>query len=409
GAALVVSFTATAPAGEDIYAILLELLRGEGADADTFERSGANAEVRIDGTAPNVNIDQAPPNATNSKSATFAFTASEPVSAQCKLDGGAFEPCTTPKSYANLSDGAHTFTIAATDAAGNTSQESYSWSIDARAPAAVVSSRPSALSNSRSATFAFSADEPASFQCQLDGGSFLPCGSPAAYHGLGDGPHTFTLRAIDRVGNTSGAVSYSWRIDATAPETAVDSAPRLRTTTLSATFRFSASESAVFQCRLNTGAFVACTSPKTYARLRRARHSFEVRAIDPAGNVDTTPAVHRWTIASSIRTARASALFAPRRGARVTSPPLLRWRRIRGASYYNVQLYRGGRKVLTTWPRRTALQLRTRWQFNGRVERLTPGVYTWYVWPGYGSPAARRYGRMLGTSTFVVPRASTRR
>jgi hypothetical protein len=41
-------------------------------------------------------------------------------------------------------------------------------------------------------------------------------------------------------------------------------------------------------------------------------------------------------------------VFAPPRGAVVTlgDPPLLRWTPIRGARYYNVQLFRKGRKIL---------------------------------------------------------------
>jgi hypothetical protein len=131
-----------------------------------------------------------------------------------------------------------------------------------------------------------------------------------------------------------------------------------------------------------------------------------VRAIDAAGNVDATPAVHRWTIVAAPvttrRTRAASALLAPRAGARVTSPPLLRWRRVPRASYYNVQLFRGSVKILSAWPTRTRLQLRARWTYLGRQRRLAAGTYRWYVWPGYGKASLRRYGRVLGGSTFKV-------
>ncbi len=59
-----------------------------------------------------------PSDPSNSRSPTFTFTASEPT--QCKLDGEAFAACTSPKGYSNLADGEHTFTVKATDAAGNT-------------------------------------------------------------------------------------------------------------------------------------------------------------------------------------------------------------------------------------------------------------------------------------------------
>jgi hypothetical protein len=79
-----------------------------------------------------------------------------------------------------------------------------------------------------------------------------------------------------------------------------------------------------------------------------------------------------------------------------------------GARYYNVQLYRAGRKVLTTWPTRPRLQLKAQWRLNGQVQRFKSGTYRWYVWPGYGQPSARRYGSLLGTSTFVVGPATLR-
>ena len=217
------------------------------------------------------------------------------------------------------------------------------------------------------------------------------------------------MRATDAAGNV-GAASRSWTIDLTAPQTTLDARPANGTTATLATFAFSANESGTFQCRLDAGSFSSCTSPKTFNGLAAGLHGFAVRAVDTAGNVDATPAVWVWTVTRRVvKRAAASALFAPAAGARVTGPPLLRWRPVRGASYYNVQLYRGGRKVLTTWPVRTRLQLKLRWRFNGRAQRLEPGLYRWYVWPGYGQASARRYGRLLGTSTFVVGRVAARR
>jgi hypothetical protein len=399
GATLAVSFNAVSPAAEATYTWETELF----FETNEFALIGpSEPTVVVDGTPPTLTIGQKPDNVSNSSSATFTFTASEPHT-QCKLDGAAFVPCASPAAYSNLPDGPHIFTVSATDAAGNSREASYAWTSETRAPTAAVSSGPVALSNGRTATFAFAADEPASFECQLDGGSFAACSSPVSYQSLGDGVHTFSVRPIDAVGNVGAVSSYGGTIDATAPETRVATGPRSGTTALSATFAFTASEQGRFECKLDGGAFGPCTSPKRYSGLRRSSHSFEVRAIDRAGNVDTTPAVRRWTIAVVRRTVKAtSALFAPRAGARVTAPPLLAWRRGARASYYNVQLYRGRVKVLSAWPVRTRLQLRARWRYLGRQRKLSPGVYRWYVWPGYGPARAHRYGRLLGQSRFTV-------
>ena len=74
---------------------------------------------------------------------------------------------------------------------------------------------------------------------------------------------------------------------------------------------------------------------------------------------------------------------------------------MRGASYYNVQLFRGG-KLLSTWPVRSTLQLSRTWRFGGHQYRLTSGRYAWYVWPGFGEIGLGRYGRLIGHSTFVI-------
>jgi hypothetical protein len=98
------------------------------------------------------------------------------------------------------------------------------------------------------------------------------------------------------------------------------------------------------------------------------------------------------------------ALTRPAVGARVTAPPLLAWRSVPRATYYNVQLYRNGRKILTAWPSSTSFRLQRSWKYGGRTYRLSPGVYRWYVWPGFGARSATRYGKLLGTRTFVVTR-----
>jgi hypothetical protein len=97
-------------------------------------------------------------------------------------------------------------------------------------------------------------------------------------------------------------------------------------------------------------------------------------------------------------------LLTPARRAIVTAPPLLKWTSVRGARYYNVQLLRNGRKILSTWPKRASLQLKKTWRFHGRSYRLKPGKYTWYVWPGFGPRSERRYGDRIGARTFIISR-----
>jgi large repetitive protein len=100
--------------------------------------------------------------------------------------------------------------------------------------------------------------------------------------------------------------------------------------------------------------------------------------------------------------ARRGPLYQPPAGSRVTKPPLLVWRAVKRARYYNVQLYRQGAKILSIWPARARLKLRKRWRYNGKSFQLRSGSYTWLVWPAYGTREKPRYGALLGQSTFKV-------
>jgi len=121
------------------------------------------------------------------------------------------------------------------------------------------------------------------------------------------------------------------------------------------------------------------------------RYKYTLTATDQAGNVTVR----------TISVTPGPRLLSPVANARLSAPPVLRWTPVRGASYYNVQLYRNG-KVLTQWPAHSSLRLKSAWRFNGHPYRLRPGRYRWYVWPGFGALASARYGRLIGAGTFVV-------
>jgi hypothetical protein len=101
-------------------------------------------------------------------------------------------------------------------------------------------------------------------------------------------------------------------------------------------------------------------------------------------------------------------LITPLDGAVLGTPPLLRWTPVRTADYYNVQLRRDGRKVLSRWPARPRIQLNGTWHFAGQTRHLTAGTYQWDVWPGFGPRSEARYGRRIGSRKFVIPAASAR-
>ncbi|MGE5057515.1 MAG: Ig-like domain-containing protein [Acidobacteriota bacterium] len=165
-------------------------------------------------------------------------------------------------------------------------------------PAPVITSQPTSPINQTSASFSFSDTQTGvSFLCQLDGNGFSTCSSPATYSGLIQGSHTFSVKAQDTGGNQSGATNVTWTIDTTAPPSPViTSTPANPTAQTTASFSFSDTEAGVsFLCQLDTGAFLACTSPKSYSGLSQGTHTFAVKAQDAAGN-QSAAASFSWTI-----------------------------------------------------------------------------------------------------------------
>ncbi len=165
-------------------------------------------------------------------------------------------------------------------------------------PETSISSSPSAHSNSSSAAFSFTANETGStFECNLDAGGWSACSSPQSYTNLSEGSHAFEVRATDVAVNTDfSPASYSWNVDLTSPETTITANPPELTTSTSAAFEFYASEAAVFECKLDLGAWVSCDSPRSYENLADGSHTFKVRAIDLALNADNAPAEYVWVV-----------------------------------------------------------------------------------------------------------------
>lgn len=97
---------------------------------------------------------------------------------------------------------------------------------------------------------------------------------------------------------TLKVVARPAKADRTAPDTRITAGPPRTTSSRTARFRFASTErGSEFQCKPDwQKLWSSCRSPKSYSRLRPGAHSFQVRAVDAAGNVDRTPARRVWTI-----------------------------------------------------------------------------------------------------------------
>jgi len=276
-------------------------MRATDAAANT-DATPASRTWTVDTAVPDTSITSGPTGAVSSTSATFAFSSPDASATfECRVDGGAWAACTTPRQLTALSQGSHTFDVRARDAAANTdaTPASRTWTVDTTVPDTSLAGGPSGTVASASASFTLTSPEGgATFQCRLDGGSWTACSSPRQLTGLADGSHTFEVRALDAAGNTDASpASRTWTVDATAPDTSLSSGPTGAVSSASAAFEFSSPEQgATFECRLDGAAFSACVSPHQRSGLADGQHTFEVRARDALGNADATPASRTWTV-----------------------------------------------------------------------------------------------------------------
>jgi hypothetical protein len=251
-------------------------------------------------TPPVVRIETHPAQASRSRSATFAFSASESgAELECALDGADFRPCESPRSYRRLKPGRHRLAVRATGVSLAPSEPVvYTWIIDTRAPRTRITKQPPEATRATAARFRFGASEGrVRFVCKLDTSPWHPCRSPQSFSHLTEQPHRFAVRARDLAGNVDRTPAvFAWLVDRTPPDTTIRGPSRTGRT---ARFQLGATESQVsFRCSLDGAAYAGCSSPLVLSGLSGGRHTLRVLATDAAGNADGTPAERRWTVDS---------------------------------------------------------------------------------------------------------------
>jgi hypothetical protein len=260
-----------------------------------------------------------------------------------------------------------------------------------------------ALTKRTSVSFSFGAGDGVSLACKLDrpaaAGTFDPCTSPRGYTGLEDGHHLFTVQATNSIGNINQAV-FEWVVDTTPPA----QVRQLRSTFGSGWVRLAWRNPTDVDFRhvsiwrrkvsATSWRFMATRKERTSFRDDTAqndtRYVYALRSFDRAGNASPNAA----------REARASRILKPAFGSLHDTRPLIDWTAVRSATYFNLQLWREGQKILSVWPGRSAYRPSENWTYKGKRYSLRSGRYSVYVWPGFGLKSAVDYGPLLGWTEF---------
>jgi hypothetical protein len=340
--------------------------------------AGKTLSFQYDATAPDVS--PAPGRAADANGwynhpVDVAFQGTDAVSG--------IDTCTSA-SYSRPDDGSASVAGTCRDKAGNTASGSFAVRYDATPPAA-PSGTPDRPPDSNGW---YNHGLAVSFTGSDATSGIASCDAPS-YDKPNDATATLTGRCRDNAGNTGPEGSFAFKFDSTPPKLdklALNSLDRAVTMTWSA----SADVATVTIVRTGGGAATPVTvydgkrvTTFTDKSVRNGNHyTYLVTASDEAGNK---------SVEKGVATPSAP-LLAPREAAHVRGGTTLRWRAVPRATYYNVQLWLGGTKVLTKWPAGTSVS----------VPKLRPGRYTWLVWPGLGPRAKHHYGPLIGKSTFVV-------
>lgn len=193
------------------------------AKKDVQQTPTVSRTWKIDATPPSLSVSNPSNGGTTGGSPTVNYTAGDSAGSfvvTCKLDNAPPVPCPSGYRLDNLPSGSHTLIVAATDLAGNVTSVVRTWNVDTSAPDTSLTLKPDASTRVALAEFGFASSKPAStFECSLDGGPWVGCSSTRQVS-VGEGAHTFSVRATDSIGNVDPTPArFTWVRDVTAPAT----------------------------------------------------------------------------------------------------------------------------------------------------------------------------------------------
>jgi hypothetical protein len=275
---------------------------------DSLGAPSAAVLTILDDDALNTRVTSGPNGPTKDNTPTFGFEALPPTGAtfECSMDTAAsanFSACPSPKTYAVLPDGAHTFRVRAkTSSLTDPTPASSDFFVDTQPPTTTISffSVPGQGQDLGGGIFAGvveidrdlndpapSSNAGGEIRCVLD-----PTTPPANFDAMAVGcpltvsavgSHTVYAASRDGADNKGPVVSGSFTI-LSKPTVTITGGPDGFTWFSAPQFTFTSdTQGAIFRCRLDSDAFAPCNSPWLAPHRASGGHTFEVQATSPTG------------------------------------------------------------------------------------------------------------------------------
>lgn len=185
----------------------------------------ATHDWSVDRTSPEPPTLDGPSSHDNQPNPTFSFSSTDDHSTSsdltflCSLDYDPYEPCGSSTTFEQLSAASHRLGVRTVDQAGNVSAASIrSWLVDVEPPTVAITSGPSDGAGEIAATFSFTGSDDRTwtpdlrYVCSLDNGAEGSCERSTSFTELMPGPHSLTVRSLDRAGNYSEPTNWAWDI-----------------------------------------------------------------------------------------------------------------------------------------------------------------------------------------------------
>ena len=225
------------------------------------------------------------------------------------------------------------------------------------------------------------------------------CTAPTRYAGP-DLPKAAVVGACrDAAGNAAEA-GQAFQYDATAPKLPVAKAE------VEKGVRRSSGSARRTPCSSSSSARLASTAGRRPSSIEATARASPTGPSATASATATRSGRATWRGTWSQKAVTANvdlpALYRPAAGAVVHAPLVLSWEAVKGATFYNVQLYRNKVKVLTFWPRDADLPHRQDVALRRQAPAARAGQVRLVRLGREGDRAKPQYGKLLGSNSFVV-------
>ncbi len=302
---------------------------------------------RVDNTVPTVNVNgprsnqpNVQPRPTNDTTPSYSFTVNDrspqaTITYECRVLWGAdannWHSCGGASSStgsgtvdligadsifgltSELGEGTYSLEVRATDEVGNVGPAKLeTFKVDITNPTSSFTAGAEGLVNLREQRFGVNSNEAGStFHCRLvgqgqgqvfDGTCPGTNGSPV-FSNLADDIYTLYVSAIDPATNEDqNPVTQHFELDGTEPTTTLTSTLPALTKSRRVELTFTGTDSRAlkqFECRRDSTSdldWASCQSPESFGGLSEGNHKIEIRAVDEAGNRDSTPESISWKV-----------------------------------------------------------------------------------------------------------------